>query len=98
MTTSTENARQRVIVLGAGYGGLMAALRLAPHTQVTLLDPSDRFTERVRLPELAAGRPNVTHPLRSLLHGTGVRHLAVRATRLDLVARLVKTDDGRSLP
>lgn len=76
----------------------MAALRLAPHFEVTLLDPSDRFTERVRLHELAAGRADVTHPLAGLLRGTGVRHLAVRATALDPAARLVTTDDGRSLP
>lgn len=75
----------------------MAALRLAPHSRVTLLDPSDRFTERVRLHELAAGRPDVTHPLADLLRGTGVEHLAVRAGSLDPDARRVTTDDGRSL-
>ncbi|MDX3228021.1 NAD(P)/FAD-dependent oxidoreductase [Streptomyces sp. ME19-01-6] len=87
-----------VLVLGAGYAGLLAALRLAPHARVTLVDPSPHFTERVRLHEHAAGRPDVTHPLRELLRGTGVTHLAARATGLDPAARLVTTDDGRSLP
>ncbi|MFC8277155.1 NAD(P)/FAD-dependent oxidoreductase [Streptomyces sp. NPDC057271] len=88
----------RVLVLGAGYAGLMAALRLAPHAHVTLVDPADRFTERVRLHERAAGRPDVAHPLAGFLCGTGIEHVAARATALDPDARLVTTDDGRSVP
>ncbi|KAK1184697.1 FAD-dependent oxidoreductase [Streptomyces sp. NBS 14/10] len=90
--------QREVLVLGAGYAGLMAALRLAPHARVTLVDPNPRFTERVRLHEHAAGRPDVTHPLRELLRGTTVTHLVARATGLDPEARLVTTDDGRGLP
>lgn len=90
-------AKQRVVVLGGGYAGMMAALRLAPHARVTLVDPSDRFTERVRLHELAAGRPEVSHSRARLLHGTGVEHLAARATALAPEARAVHTDSGRTL-
>ncbi|QIQ03377.1 NAD(P)/FAD-dependent oxidoreductase [Streptomyces liangshanensis] len=86
-----------VVVLGAGYGGLMTALRLAPHTRVTLVDPAGHFTERVRLHERASGRPDVTHPLDGFLHGTGIIHVAARATRLDLAAREVHTDNGQVL-
>ncbi|UUN28429.1 NAD(P)/FAD-dependent oxidoreductase [Streptomyces sp. FIT100] len=96
-TNHTEHPLQ-VLVLGAGYAGLMAALRLAPHARVTLIDPSDRFTERVRLHELAAGRPDVTHPLSRFLRSTGVSHITARATAIDPVAREVTTDDGRRLP
>ncbi|WP_435969463.1 NAD(P)/FAD-dependent oxidoreductase [Streptomyces sp. Qhu_M48] len=88
----------RVLVLGAGYAGLMTALRLGPHAQVTLVDPADHFTERVRLHERAAGRPDVTRPLARFLHRTGIEHVPARATALDPEARLVTTDDGRSLP
>ncbi|MEO3978924.1 FAD-dependent oxidoreductase [Streptomyces sp. CAU 1734] len=99
MTPSQKHTRPaeqpHVIVLGAGYAGLLAALRLAPHARVTLIDPSDRFTERVRLHELAARRPDVGHPLTRLLRGTGIRHIARRATGLDPAARRVTTDDGR---
>ncbi|MEU5164554.1 FAD-dependent oxidoreductase [Streptomyces sp. NPDC020875] len=89
--------RPEVTVIGAGYGGLMAALRLAPHTRVTLVDPHDRFTERVRLHELAGTRTDVTHPLADLLRGTGIRHIAHRAVALDPAARTVTTDDGREI-
>ncbi|GAO06770.1 putative oxidoreductase [Streptomyces lydicamycinicus] len=92
-----RRARGRVVVLGGGYAGTMAALRLAPYAQVTLVDPSDRFTERVRLHELAAGRPEVSHARARMLHGTGIEHLAARATSLDPDVRAVHTDSGRTL-
>ncbi|MFD7959752.1 NAD(P)/FAD-dependent oxidoreductase [Streptomyces zaomyceticus] len=88
----------RVLVLGAGYSGLMTALRLGPHARVTLVDPADHFTERVRLHERAAGRPDVTHSLARFLHRTGIEHVPARAVALDPEARLVTTDDGRRLP
>ncbi|MEV0780745.1 FAD-dependent oxidoreductase [Streptomyces sp. NPDC050428] len=90
--------KQRVVVVGAGYAGLMCALRLARHARVTLVDPADRFTERVRLHERAAGRPDVTHPLGSFLRPTGISHVAARAVAIDAAAREVRTDDGRVLP
>ncbi|MFC5150042.1 NAD(P)/FAD-dependent oxidoreductase [Streptomyces aureoversilis] len=91
--------RHHVTVLGAGYAGLAAALRLAqnPAVSVTLVDPSDRFTQRVRLHQLAAGQPDVSLPLSSFLRGTGIRHVAARAVELDAAAREVRTDDGRTL-
>ncbi|MFJ5092636.1 NAD(P)/FAD-dependent oxidoreductase [Streptomyces sp. NPDC088557] len=97
-TTPQPRPAHRVLVLGAGYAGLMTALRLGPHAQVTLVDPADHFTERVRLHERAAGRPDVTHPLAGFLHRTGITHVPARATALDTAARLVTTDDGRALP
>jgi NADH:ubiquinone reductase (H+-translocating) len=90
--------RQHVIVLGAGYGGLIAAFRLAPAARVTLIDPSGHFTERVRLHEAAARPAAVTHPLAAMLRGTGIRHVAHRATAIDPAARLVRTDDGLDHP
>ncbi|MGW7492014.1 NAD(P)/FAD-dependent oxidoreductase [Streptomyces sp. NPDC054786] len=94
---SVARQRLRVVVLGGGYAGTMAALRLAPYARVTLVDPGDRFTERVRLHELAAGRPEVDHSRAAMLRGTGIEHLAARATALDPGARAVHTDCGRTL-
>ncbi|MBD0707586.1 MULTISPECIES: NAD(P)/FAD-dependent oxidoreductase [unclassified Streptomyces] len=88
----------RVLVLGAGYAGLITALRVGPHARVTLVDPADHFTERVRFHEKAAGRPDVTHPLSAFLHRTGIEHIPARATAIDTTARQVTTDDGRRLP
>ncbi|GAA4562631.1 FAD-dependent oxidoreductase [Planotetraspora kaengkrachanensis] len=82
-------------VLGAGYGGLRAAFGLARDVRVTLIDPADSFTERVRLHERAAGRQDVRHTLRPLLRASGVTHLAERVSRIDTAASEVHTDDGR---
>ncbi|MGW7415060.1 NAD(P)/FAD-dependent oxidoreductase [Streptomyces sp. NPDC054863] len=92
-------AQQRVVVIGAGYSGLMAALRLSPHARVTLLDPVGHLTERVRLHEVAAGRPEseVTHPLDRFLRRTRITHHTGLAVSLDPAARTVTTDTGRVL-
>ncbi len=48
-----------VVVLGAGYAGLMAAMRLAKKTDasvaITLVNGTTTFDERVRNHQLAAG-------------------------------------------
>ncbi|WP_078843965.1 NAD(P)/FAD-dependent oxidoreductase [Streptomyces albus] len=96
-----DPAEHRVVVIGAGYSGLLSALCLAPHHRVTLIDPADHFTERVRLHELAATGREVTHPLSRFLGrrpGPGAEHVASRATAIDTANRLVRTDDGRALP
>ncbi|MFE5856579.1 NAD(P)/FAD-dependent oxidoreductase [Streptomyces sp. NPDC056500] len=94
---TTKRDKQQIIVLGAGYAGLLAALRLAPHARVTLVDPTDRFTERVRQHELVARPATNDLPLASLLRGTGVRHLPRRVTALDPLARKITTDNGQLL-
>ncbi|KUJ67601.1 pyridine nucleotide-disulfide oxidoreductase [Streptomyces albus subsp. albus] len=96
-TRTAADGRHHTVVLGAGYAGLITALRLAPHHRVTLVEPNDAFTERVRLHELAAGRPGVSHPLAGFLRGTGIEHIRARATAIDPAARQVHTDDGRTL-
>jgi glycine/D-amino acid oxidase-like deaminating enzyme len=63
MTTTNALSGQHVIVIGAGYAGLMCALQLAPAVRVTLVDPAGYFTERIRSHQRAANRPDITHPL-----------------------------------
>jgi NADH:ubiquinone reductase (H+-translocating) len=86
--------KHSVVVLGAGYSGLMAALRAADQAEVTLIAPGSRFTERVREHELAAGRRDITHPLSTFIRNKPVTHVAARATMIDPVRREVRTDDG----
>ncbi|MBW0114294.1 NAD(P)/FAD-dependent oxidoreductase [Pseudonocardia abyssalis] len=97
METTKQDESARVLVLGAGYGGLMAALRAADHATVTLVDPSSEFTERVRQHELAAGRATIGHPLAPLLRRKRIRHVPARATALDAHQRIVTTDSGEKL-
>jgi NADH dehydrogenase len=67
----------RVVVLGAGYAGLMAAMRLAKKTNtgvaITLINAAGAFHERVRNHQLAAGEAERQHGFPSLLHGTRIR-------------------------
>ena len=55
--------RVDVVIVGAGYAGLLAANRLrssltadeAERITITMINPRDEFVERIRLHELAAG-------------------------------------------
>ncbi len=63
-------ASERVVVLGGGYAGQMAAARLAercPGLALTVVDASAEFVERIRLHQLAAGGRIAVRPMRKML-------------------------------
>src|SRR4051794_35567050 len=68
-----------IVILGAGYAGLAAAVQLAARTRrddpvrVPLVDAGDRFTERLRLPLTATGQDVADLRIPGLLAGTGAR-------------------------
>jgi NADH dehydrogenase FAD-containing subunit len=69
--------KQKIVILGGGYAGVMCANRLAgtvgDQVSITLVNPIEDFVERIRLHEVAAGRGPQTatrHALASLLHPT----------------------------
>lgn len=78
-------ATHRIVVVGAGYGGLMAANRIAAargvDVAVTLINPRADFVERIRLHQLAAGTATATIPLEHLVH----RAAEVRIDAVDLI-------------
>lgn len=107
MNSPTESetepvSRLEVVVIGAGYAGVMAANRLAGHrraghrVRVRLLNPSDRFVERIRLHESLTDGTSPTLPLRDLCHAA-VEVVVGRAARIDRDASVVELDDGRRL-
>lgn len=85
-------AAQRVLILGAGYAGVMAANRLAgrtPAVRVTVVNPAADFIERIRLHQVAAGtRASAAVPLGSLLN-PAVDLVRDSAVRIDPDRRLV---------
>jgi NADH dehydrogenase len=95
-----RNARH-VVVLGAGYAGLMAALRLARQTDasvaVTLVNAGDTFVERVRNHQVATGQNVRRRPLASFLRGTRIQFVQGTVTTLNLPERevTVQTPTGR---
>jgi NADH dehydrogenase len=92
---------RRVIVIGAGYAGLLATVRLAGKTRglpvtITLVNESDLFVERVRLHQFAANQPVKRRPIVDALRKTGVHFIRGRVTALRPVEReiVVQTDSG----
>lgn len=87
----------RIVVLGAGYTGMLAAIRLARRTRkldvaITLVNPSARFTERLRMHQIAAGQELANHHIPDLLAGTGIDFVQGRAIAVDPDARRVHVE------
>ncbi|MFE2289438.1 NAD(P)/FAD-dependent oxidoreductase [Streptomyces sp. NPDC059443] len=89
--------KQHVVVVGAGYAGVTAALRVSRRHRVTLVDPNECFTERIRLHEMAAGRAGTPVVLRELVAGRDIETVKARATSIDPDARTVLLDSGTTL-
>ncbi|WP_433461755.1 NAD(P)/FAD-dependent oxidoreductase [Spirillospora sp. CA-128828] len=92
----------QIVILGAGYSGMMCAIRLAHRTRrrsvrITLVNPSARFTERLRLHQVAAGQELADLQIPDLLHGTGVVFKRGRATSIDPAGRTVTLDETEIL-
>ncbi|MFI5823893.1 NAD(P)/FAD-dependent oxidoreductase [Streptomyces rishiriensis] len=86
--------QHRIIVLGAGYAGGIAAGRLARRLHredvaITLVNAEPDFVERVRMHQLAVGQELRPRPLSEMFAGTGVRLKIARVTRLDVDRRTV---------
>ncbi|MFH8347358.1 NAD(P)/FAD-dependent oxidoreductase [Streptomyces sp. NPDC018045] len=65
-----REAHMKVLVVGAGYAGTIAANRLAKRVKtadITVINPRPDFVERVRLHERIAGTGTATTPLTSML-------------------------------
>ncbi|MFC3999017.1 NAD(P)/FAD-dependent oxidoreductase [Nocardiopsis sediminis] len=92
-----------VVVIGAGYAGLSAAVRAARaagRVRVTLVNEREHFVERIRLHEVAAGRRPTGRPLRTVLKGTGVSLAVGRVTDIDTErqrVRLTGADGDREI-
>ncbi|GAA4570996.1 NAD(P)/FAD-dependent oxidoreductase [Planotetraspora kaengkrachanensis] len=103
---SSRRSSQRIVVLGAGYTGMLTAIRAAGRTRrhgghVTLVNPSSRFTERLRMHQIATGQSLPDFQIVDVLDGTGVDFVQGWATAIDPDARevTVTTADGtRVLP
>ncbi|MFF5808551.1 NAD(P)/FAD-dependent oxidoreductase [Streptomyces sp. NPDC012746] len=93
--------KHRVVVLGAGYAGAIAAGRLAKRlhhdeVEITLVNGDCEFVERVRLHQLASGQDLPSRPLRDVCAGTGVRFRTARVTSLDVDRKSVELTVGQS--
>ncbi|NMM88770.1 oxidoreductase [Rhodococcus sp. SRB_17] len=88
-----------VVIIGAGYAGVMAAKRLLRRSSeiaVTIVNPRDHFVQRIRLHQLVTGGYDATVPLNRALPSKA--NLVVGSvTSIDASAQQLVLDDGRML-
>ncbi|MFF2031581.1 NAD(P)/FAD-dependent oxidoreductase [Arthrobacter sp. NPDC058192] len=96
------SARFRVVIIGAGYAGVMAANRLAGSKQlsesvrVTVVNPVADFIERIRLHEVAAGsRTSAAVPMGTVLNQRADL-IEDTAVKIDPINRRVHFSSGRA--
>ncbi len=85
---------KQIVILGAGYSGMMAALRLAGKTKrlatnITLVNGLDHFVERPRLHEHATGIALKQKRLIDMLRGTKVNFVQGWVKRIDPKQQMV---------
>ncbi|MFI6068664.1 NAD(P)/FAD-dependent oxidoreductase [Micromonospora sp. NPDC051227] len=90
--------KHRIVVLGAGYTGAMAAGRLAKRLhpddiEITVVNADADFVERVRMHQLATGQDLKPRPLSKVYAGTGVKPRLARVTAVDADRRTVALAD-----
>ncbi|MFD7688231.1 NAD(P)/FAD-dependent oxidoreductase [Streptomyces sp. NPDC059781] len=91
--------QHRIIVLGAGYAGAIAAGRLAKRLRredvaITLVNAEPDFVERVRMHQLAVGQELRPRPFGEMFAGTGVEPVLAKVTGVDADRRTVTVTDG----
>lgn len=94
--------KHRIVVLGAGYAGAIAAGRLAKRLHrddvaITVVNADADFVERVRMHQLATGQELRERPLGEVYAGTGVRVVVDRVTAVDVERKRVDLADGDPL-
>jgi len=92
-------SKVQVLVIGAGYAGLLAAVRLAMKTrrqnvQVILINPSEMFVERPRLHQFAANQQLKQRPIIEVLRGTGAQFIQAKVTEIHVQQKEVIIHTG----
>ncbi len=93
----TEN-KTRVVVIGGGYAGVLAAnrMQLANDVDITLVNPRPLFVERIRLNQYVTGSDDATERYDAVL-GDRVSLVVDGAVRIDAAARRIELESGNAL-
>ena len=96
---NTTDQTTRIVVIGGGYAGTMAANRLAGQdgTDVVLVNARPQFIDRIRLHQFVADTGAATHEYEAML-GDGVRLVVGVAERIDTAGRRVILTSGDAVP
>ena len=83
--------KTRVIVIGGGYAGVLAAnhLRLNENVDITLINPREKFVERIRLHQLVTGSDDAVVDYSEVL-GDGIHLTVDSVTRIDAPRRRIE--------
>ncbi len=100
MTSTSTATKPRVVILGAGFGGLTAARAMAKEADVTLVDRHNFQTflpllYQVSTAGLAAD--HVVHPIRGALRKSGVKFRMGSPLSVDHKNKTVKLDSSEVL-
>lgn len=97
-TVKTGSDGKHVLILGGGYAGLMAARRLASQSrqpvEITLINGSSRFVERIRLHQTAADGKLRSFTVPQLLEGSSARFVEGWVTGIDPEAQQVTVNQA----
>jgi NADH dehydrogenase len=91
--------QHRIMVLGAGYAGAIAAGRLAKRLRredvaITLVNAEPDFVERVRMHQLAVGQELKPRPFKEMFAGTGVELRLAKVTGVEPERKTVAVIDA----
>ncbi|MEO3759205.1 FAD-dependent oxidoreductase [Mycobacterium sp. B14F4] len=92
-----------ILILGAGYTGMAAAMTLAGRMKgrddvhLTLVNPQARFVERLRLHQTASGETLADRQIPDFLDGTAVDFVQGWVTGIDPGTQTVRIDDAFTL-
>src|ERR1044071_1845670 len=86
---------ERILILGGGYGGALAAARIARRgVPVTLVDANPALVERIRLHQVVAGDDVAPIPYSRLFHDLPVEVVQARVTGIDRERKRVRSTAG----
>ena len=90
--------KTRVIVIGGGYAGVLAAnhLRLNENVEITLVIARQKFVERIRLHQLVTGSDDAVVDYSDIL-GEGIGLTVDSVTRIDAPRRRIELAGGGEL-
>jgi NADH:ubiquinone reductase (H+-translocating) len=97
---NVENRNKKIVVTGAGYGGITSALRAArlfrrhPDVQVHLIDRNPYHLLKTHLHEAAVHQEEVAIPIERLVGKRNIRFHLAEVTGIDPEARVVHLQDG----
>lgn len=99
-TESRKGERPKVVILGAGFGGLTLARKIAKRADVTVVDRHNYQTFLPLLYQVASAglaADHIAHPIRGALRGLGVEFRMGSPIAIDTQRNTVKLDSSELL-